>query len=35
MNDAYMQGTHLNDATIFAPIFWQGKRVGFSASRAH
>jgi N-methylhydantoinase B len=35
MNDSYLQGTHLNDATIFAPIFWQGKRVGFSASRAH
>ena len=35
MNDSYMQGTHLNDATIFAPIYWQGKRVGFSASRAH
>ena len=35
MNDSYMQGTHLNDATIFAPIYRQGKRVGFSASRAH
>lgn len=35
MNDSYMQGTHLNDATIFAPIFWEGKRVGFAASRAH
>jgi len=35
MNDSYLQGTHLNDATIFAPIFWHGKRVGFSASRAH
>ena len=22
MNDSYMTGTHLNDATIFAPIFW-------------
>lgn len=35
MNDSYLQGTHLNDATVFAPIFWEGKRVGFSASRAH
>jgi len=35
MNDAYLQGTHLNDATIFAPIFWKGRRVGFSTSRAH
>ena len=35
MNDSYMTGTHLNDATIFGPIFWQGRRVGFSATRAH
>lgn len=35
MNDAYMQGTHLNDATVFAPIYWRGRRVGFAASRAH
>lgn len=35
MNDSYMTGTHLNDATIIMPIFLQGKRVGFAASRAH
>jgi N-methylhydantoinase B len=35
MNDSYMTGTHLNDATIFGPIFWQDKLVGFSATRAH
>jgi N-methylhydantoinase B len=35
MNDSYMAGTHLNDATIFSPIYWQGKRVGFAATRAH
>lgn len=35
MNDSYMTGTHLNDATIFAPIFYHDKLVGFSASRAH
>ncbi|MEM7343740.1 MAG: hydantoinase B/oxoprolinase family protein [Chloroflexota bacterium] len=35
MNDSYMTGTHLNDATIFAPIFWQDRRVGFAATRAH
>ncbi|MEM7800984.1 MAG: hydantoinase B/oxoprolinase family protein [Chloroflexota bacterium] len=35
MNDSYMTGTHLNDATIFAPIFWNGQRVGFAATRAH
>ncbi|MEM1263783.1 MAG: hydantoinase B/oxoprolinase family protein [Pseudomonadota bacterium] len=35
MNDSYMTGTHLNDATVIMPIFWQGTRVGFAASRAH
>jgi N-methylhydantoinase B len=35
MNDSYMTGTHLNDATVFAPIYWRDKLVGFSASRAH
>ena len=35
MNDAYMTGTHLNDATIFAPIYWRDELVGFSSSRAH
>jgi N-methylhydantoinase B len=35
MNDSYMTGTHLNDATIFGPIFWRNRLVGFSATRAH
>ena len=35
MNDSYMTGTHLNDATIFGPIYWRGDLVGFSATRAH
>jgi N-methylhydantoinase B len=35
MNDPYMQGTHLNDSTIFAPIFHGDELVGFSATRAH
>ncbi|MEO1246819.1 MAG: hydantoinase B/oxoprolinase family protein [Pseudomonadota bacterium] len=35
MNDSYLTGTHLNDSTIIMPIFWQGTRVGFAASRAH
>jgi len=35
MNDSYMTGTHLNDATIFGPIFWNERLVGFSATRAH
>lgn len=35
MNDSYITGGHLNDATIIAPIFWRDELVGFSASRAH
>ena len=35
VNDSYFTGTHLNDITIFAPIFWKHNLVGFSASRAH
>jgi N-methylhydantoinase B len=35
MNDSYLTGTHLNDSTIFGPIYWEDKLVGFSATRAH
>lgn len=35
MNDSYLTGTHLNDSTIFAPIYWRDQLVGFSATRAH
>jgi N-methylhydantoinase B len=35
MNDSYMTGTHLNDMTVFGPIFHDGELVGFAACRAH
>ena len=35
LNDCYISGTHLNDMTVFAPIFYKGEIVGFSANRAH
>lgn len=35
VNDAYICGTHLHDATIFGPIFWQEQLAGFAATRAH
>lgn len=35
LNDCYISGTHLNDVTVFAPIFYQKEIVGFSANRAH
>jgi N-methylhydantoinase B len=35
LNDSYLGGTHLNDVTVFAPIFTGGALVGFAATRAH
>ncbi|MEU2083417.1 hydantoinase B/oxoprolinase family protein [Streptomyces albus] len=35
LNDSYIGGTHLNDCTVYAPIFVGGDLVGFAASRAH
>jgi N-methylhydantoinase B len=35
MNDPYLQGTHTHDVTVIGPIFYQGARVGYAASRAH
>ncbi len=35
MNDSYITGTHLNDMTVFGPIFVDGELVGFAACRAH
>ena len=35
LNDSYITGTHVNDITVFAPIFYQDALVGFSANRAH
>ena len=35
MNDSYLTGTHLNDMTVFGPIFKGDDLIGFAASRAH
>ncbi|MGP4014829.1 hydantoinase B/oxoprolinase family protein [Saccharopolyspora sp. 5N708] len=35
LNDSYIGGTHLNDCTVYAPIFVADELVGFAASRAH
>jgi N-methylhydantoinase B len=35
LNDSYIGGTHLNDCTVYAPIFVDGELAGFAASRAH
>jgi N-methylhydantoinase B len=35
INDSYQVGSHLNDISIFSPIFYDGKLVGFGATKAH
>ncbi|MCK2216347.1 hydantoinase B/oxoprolinase family protein [Actinomadura sp. ATCC 31491] len=35
LNDSYIGGTHLNDVTVYGPIFVDGALAGFAASRAH
>ncbi|NIU71089.1 MAG: hydantoinase B/oxoprolinase family protein, partial [Actinobacteria bacterium] len=35
VNDPFHGGTHLNDLTIVAPIFAEGRLVGWVANRAH
>lgn len=35
-NDPYIAGvTHLNDCTVCAPVFFEGKPIGFTAAVAH
>ncbi len=35
LNDPYAGGTHLNDVTLVAPCFVDGRIVGWAANRAH
>jgi N-methylhydantoinase B len=35
MNDSYLTGTHLNDMTVFGPIFDGNELAGLAACRAH
>ena len=35
LNDPYKGGNHLPDITTVAPIFYTGKLLGFTATRAH
>lgn len=35
LNDSYLGGTHLNDVTIFGPVFTGRELAGFTATRAH
>ena len=35
VNDSSIAGSHLNDVTVFAPVFVEGALRGFSAAKAH
>ena len=34
-NDPYTLGTHSSNMALYSPIFWDGKLVAFTATRAH
>ena len=34
-NNPYVTGTHLNDVTVVAPIYYKKELVGFTANKAH
>ncbi len=34
-NDPYLVGTHLNDVTMIAPVFYENERVAWVACKAH
>jgi len=34
-NDPYISGTHLNDVTIIAPIYYKGSYIGYVINKAH
>lgn len=35
LNDPFVGGAHLPDITLVAPVFIEGRRIGYVASRAH
>ncbi|MDA8310740.1 MAG: hydantoinase B/oxoprolinase family protein [Actinomycetota bacterium] len=35
VNDSYLVGSHLNDISLFSPVFHDGALVGFAATKAH
>ncbi|MEM1610084.1 MAG: hydantoinase B/oxoprolinase family protein [Sulfolobales archaeon] len=34
-NDPYISGTHLNDVTVIAPIYYGGRHIGYVINKAH
>jgi N-methylhydantoinase B len=35
VNDSYLVGSHLNDISLFSPVFHGGALIGFAATKAH
>lgn len=35
VNDPYISGTHLNDLTLLAPIYWHNHLIGYATNKAH
>jgi N-methylhydantoinase B len=35
VNDSYLAGSHLNDVTVFTPIFFEREHIGYAASKTH
>lgn len=35
INDSYLAGSHLNDVSVFTPIYFEGELVGYAASKTH
>ncbi|AQT80191.1 hypothetical protein B1R94_14365 [Mycolicibacterium litorale] len=35
LNDSYVQGTHMQDCTAFAPVLWRSRLIGYAVARAH
>ncbi len=35
VNDSYLVGSHLNDISLFSPVFHERRLVGFAATKAH
>jgi N-methylhydantoinase B len=34
-NDPYISGTHINDVTVLAPVYYKGEIVGYVINKAH
>jgi N-methylhydantoinase B len=35
INDSYLAGSHLNDVSVFTPIYFERELVGYAASKTH